>query len=146
MNKVLTACAFLLALFAAGCYKPKAVLCENKPVIDDRLDQLVDQLQAKLYDVPLPFSSEKARLVSDPLQLPYTFTLRCPTFMPHQELVSFYHAEMERMGWDELSFVDACDQSIHVFKKPGRTTIVLVEKSEHACDVMLFVESKELAA
>lgn len=142
MNKTLHAFVCIVVLVVSGCKKPVAVVYENKPAIDEQREYLIDQLQAKLYDIPFPLASEKVRLISDPSYLPHTCTFMSQTLLSHDDLVTLYHTEMERLGWQELSFVRADNQSVAVFQKPSRSTTILIEKNDHGCVVRTFVQQE----
>lgn len=134
----------IVLLFFAGCSGRRISKQVAAPVKQHNqgTGELVGQLEAKLYDVPVPFHEAPGKLLSDFNDAPDTIVISYTTRMLKPQLIELYQQEMERFGWQEMAYFNA-DDSLLVFKKPQRWTSVLIKDPElDQCELVLFTGIK----
>lgn len=89
---------------------------------------LVQELEAKLSDIPLPFHTKPAVLLSDPFSSDQSVMLSYSTSQSMTQLIDFYVYEMELQGW---STVASCcgKETFFFFEKPFRWASILIKNS-----------------
>ncbi len=124
---------FLLVgvFYITGCAKQsKRIMVkdsETAVAVVQSNEEVVAELEAKLYDIPLPFNSCNGSLLSsyssaqDPIILHYTVSGES------SELVDFYKKEMELLGWRETASAQGTISFI-MFDKPGRWAAFEIKK------------------
>lgn len=102
--------------------------------------------EARLTDIPTPLNAKPVpnyfwmdKKESAGVMLGYSVTAS------PQEIVSFYSQEMERFGWDQIAYFDACEHLL-IFEKPGRVCSIslrpvdsLVNRSINHSDTILLI-------
>ncbi len=137
-------CMIFVSWWFVGCQKPVSKKQISEPVVNDSSYRAIEELQAKLYDIPFPIDAEHITLISHPEELPQTCALSCQVATSTQEdLQSLYHSEMERMGWKELSFVATDHEIVACFQKPTRCATLVVQEGATSTLVKLFVQQSE---
>lgn len=127
----------LLLLFFSGCANRQPKVNPSKVPQTRASADIVTQLEAKLYDVPVPFHTQGGTLLSDPELAHDTIILSYPTTMSSSELVTLYHQEMERMGWQEITAFKG-EETLLIFKKPQRWATISIRDHKTQRDLVLF--------
>lgn len=95
--------------------------------------------EARHADIPLPFNAQSIEhdfAIIDPEQVALSYSLR----QPMHEAVSFYMAEMECNGWQELGCVVGSQAQL-TFVKPERICSVVINpssKNHEALEISVF--------
>lgn len=140
-------CMMFVSLWFVGCQKPLSKKQILKPAVNDTSTQVVEELQAKLYDIPFPIDAHEIKLISHAEDLPQTCALSCSTTTSSQDdLEELYHSEMERLGWKELSFVSTENETVAFFQKPTRSATVVVQRAHAQNAVKIFVQQSDQQA
>lgn len=137
MRAVSFLCAIIL--FVSGCSKKIDI---KEPAVVDDHSELVSQLQAKLYDIPMPFATGPAQLLSDPGAAPDTIILSYPTNISTQELIALYQQDMERFGWQEINNFGSEKETLLSFRKPQRWATISIRNHSNANELVLFTGFK----
>lgn len=123
-------CFILLLLTATGCGMQKKMknsdFLQHEEVIAKFTDLPDTPFQVQLQQVAV---SQKAR---EELQLFYTFS------MSVQDLIAFYHQQMERLGW-ELIVESNIQNCLMHFVKPTQFCSVLITEN----DLSIYVGCKK---
>lgn len=108
---------FLLCIIFvfSGCKNQK--IAENKKYT--KKNSAIDE--ARLVDIPFPLHSVPEGLaLIDSAQSGITYK----TKFSKENLLSFYRAEMERLGWAELTVFEQQHELLMVFDKPYKICVV----------------------
>ena len=101
---------------------------EKKEFVDQ--EEFVYELEARLYDIPIPFHSKSGILLSDREHIDESIILKYTVIMPSKEcLLSFYEKEMEVLGWQQMASASG-SESLLLFEKPQRWVALSVKKGD----------------
>ena len=112
---------------------------DTQSALERENQALIREFEAKLYDIPLPFSIEKSQLISDVQSNPDYIVLSYQTRLPLQELIAFYQTELERLGWQQKKLFIGTDEALMVIKKPERYAAISIRHQGTSCQLVLYI-------
>lgn len=92
---------------------------------------------ARLHDLSFPLHAEPYKLLSVDNQMIFAYA----TDHSHDELVAFYHAQMDYCGWEEISLLRG-PESCLVFSKPSKLCTITLRSEGAKIRVTIFIAGK----
>jgi len=122
---------FAGVLFVSGCGQSqrKHKIFQEECLLVQSQKDLVTELEAKLYDIPIPFHSQGGVLLSDHAKADTSVVLNYSLAIPYADLISFYDKEMEVLGWQQAAFIQGA-VALLVFEKPGRLAVLEIKTKQ----------------
>jgi len=120
-------------LFFASCknVKQRRLFSERgamRVLVDEaRLNDISIPLGVTLEGVPLSVENNHAAVM--------TYTSN----MSLKILSDFYHADMERLGWREVSIFSLEDETLLVYEKPHKMVLVSMRPYDSSIQVLLYL-------
>jgi hypothetical protein len=120
----------LFLVITPGCYRKNepVALALHEPLVAASPYLLVDE--AKLVDIPIPLYAQPREIPpldhdgqSSP-SLVVTFTVR----LSYDDVLAFYHAEMEHVGWRERRIIKSVRNITMVYEKPHKICIISLQQ------------------
>jgi hypothetical protein len=102
---------------------------------DDNSQSLVYpvyQDEARCMDIPFPITMDKLYDVRSENTHESQLILEFKADESYEEIIHFYRAEMECLGWHELKVIHG-HKACLIFQKPTKMCIITIEKSLHNC-------------
>lgn len=116
----------------------------KKLSIKDRAPlDLVRQQEAKLIDIPIPFSVQP--LPGFGQSSTESVVLGYHTDLSTQAIIDFYHTEMERSGWQQGTRFSGFETLLQ-FEKPNRVCSISIRPKKNNSDMVIFITSKDQIA
>lgn len=125
MKAFYTTFLMISVLLCAGCRSKKKVVHR----------EAVSSCEARLVDVPFPLEAMPRDLdfapvghcgmVSNKQDAHAQVAVEFYTALSSNELIHFYHREMEQLGWKELSVFTIQDESILLYEKPFKLCFII---------------------
>jgi len=112
----------------------------SKDISIKDFSESVRQIEAKLYDIPVPIDSESLKgyfgCTSTKNSSQNSIILGYVNTLSDTDIIAFYNQEMERLGWKQICFFDGINDGIEkllLFKKPSRFCSVLIGRYNGDC-------------
>ena len=109
----------------------------------------VEELEAKLIDIPIPLSAKPLMRYYSSERDMNTEILGYNVLMELKDVLDFYVQEMERLGWQRIGFCSGFE-SLITFTKPDKLCSISIRegrtksgKALHGFDVIISIGKKE---
>jgi hypothetical protein len=99
---------------------------------------LTQEELARLHDLSFPLRVEPRNLLMTDAQMVFSYT----TELSEDELITFYHAQMDYLGWEEQAVVKA-PESCLMFTKPSKLCTITLRSDGALRRVTLFITLKQ---
>lgn len=99
--------------------------------------------KARLSDIPFIQDCEPELISGSVSSIERKYVLACSSNLKMQQVIDYYRAEMDYLGWREELIISA-GRSCLVFKKPSKDCIIFIQDKEMLLGITLFVGPRSI--